>query len=400
MTRKALLTTAKRNKNDEFYTQLVDIEKEMKYYKNHFKDKVVFCNCDDPFESNFVKYFALNFNFLGLKKLIATCYVDSPIAGGQLSLFDVKTLKEEVTQERIPYKIEITEVKDFNEDGAIDWADIEYIVKNHQNSLQILKGDGDFRSPESVKLLKEADIVVTNPPFSLFREYVEQLVENNKKFMIIGNQNAITYQKIFPLLRDNKMWLGETMNGSNRYFQVPDSYPLTEATGKIENGNKFAFVNGVVWYTNMDNQKRNEELILYKEYNDTDYPNYDNYNAINVDRVTNIPRDYEGVMGVPITFLHKYNPEQFEIVGMTKTPICFNNKKEAKRSKVYENVIQNGKTGKKSSGNKINDGPTLLLEAPPKNKVYYTIENLDGYLVAPYARILIKNKKVEKENGS
>ena len=393
---KDLLTTAKVNKNDEFYTQLEDIEKEMTYYKDHFKDKIVYCNADDPFESNFIKYFALNFNHLGLKKLIATSYSDSIIVGEQLSLFDVNTFDTEITDDRVPYQIEITEVKDFNNDGAIDWADIEYILKNKKNSIKILKGNGDFRSPESIELLKEADIIVTNPPFSLFRDFVNQLIEYNKKFLIIGNQNAITYQQIFPLMKNNIMWLGESMNGSNRYFRVPDHYPLTENTGIIKKGKKYAFVKGVVWFTNLDNSKRNEELILYNKYDKKDYPKYDNYDAINVDRVTNIPRDYKGIMGVPITFFHKYNPKQFEILGMTKTPICLDNDEGAKRTKIYENVIQHSRNGKKTSGNKVNDGPTLITDTPPKNKTYYTDEKIDGYILAPYARILIKNKKVEK----
>ena len=393
---KELLTLAKTSKNDEFYTQIEDIEKEMKYYKHHFKDKIVYCNADDPFESHFIRYFALNFNYLGLKKLIATSYSTSMIAGEQLSLFDVNTLEEGLDESAPPYKIEITEVDDFNKDGAVDWADIEFILKNHKNTIKILKEDGDFRSSESIKLLKEADIVVTNPPFSLFREFVDQLIEYNKKFLIIGNQNAITYQQIFPLMKENKMWLGESMNGSNRYFRVPDYYPLTEKTGKIENGKKYAFVKGVVWFTNLDNSKRNEELILYSKFDEKMYPKYDNYNAINIDRVTEIPRDYDGVMGVPITFLHKYNPNQFEILGMTKTPICFDNNEEAKRVKIYENVIQHSKNGKKSSGNKVNDGPTLIVNEPPKGKTYYSVDSIKGFIISPYARILIKNKKVEE----
>ncbi|MDE8133653.1 adenine-specific methyltransferase EcoRI family protein [Erysipelothrix rhusiopathiae] len=392
---KELLTSAKINKNDEFYTQLEDIEKEMKYYKEHFKNKVVYCNADDPFESNFIRYFALNFNFLGLKKLIATSYSTSMIVGEQLSLFDINTFEDTITNDKSPYKIEITEVQDFNEDGAIDWLDIEYILKNNKNTIKVLKGDGDFRSSESIELLKEADIVVTNPPFSLFREFVAQLIEYDKKFLIIGNQNAITYQQIFPLMKDNKMWLGESMNGSNRFFRVPEHYPLTESTGKIEEGKKYAFVKGVVWFTNLDNSKRNEELILYDKFDPRIYPLYDNYNAINVDRVTKIPRDYSGIMGVPITFFHKYNPSQFEILGMTKTPICFDNEKEAKRIKIYENVIQHSKNGKQSSGNKVNDGPTLVTEILPNGKTYYTVDSVEGFIVSPYARILIRNKKVE-----
>jgi len=305
------------NKKDEFYTQLVDIELELKHYRKHFKDKVVFCNCDDPYESNFFKYFAMNFNYLGLKKLVATCYKGSPVVGEQfeqLSIFDILP-SEENTPKRFPYKIEITEIIDINGDGAVDLTDVEYLLRNKNNVLTLLDGDGDFRSPECVEILKQADIIVTNPPFSLFREYVAQLFEYNKKFIVIGNQNAITYKEIFPLIKDNNLWLGVSMNGSNRYFQVPDDYPLTEKTGKIVEGKKFAFVKSVVWFTNLDTPKRREKIDLYKKYNPEEYPTYDNYNAINIDKVSEIPEDYYGEMGVPVTFLHKYNPEQFEIIG-------------------------------------------------------------------------------------
>lgn len=312
------LDNAKSGKKDEFYTQLVDIEKELKYYKDDFEDKVVLCNCDDPFESNFFKYFALNFNHLGLKKLICTCYAGSPIITTQLSLFDVNGLKIKEGYEKHPYRIEITEVIDENKDGAIDISDVEFLLKNKANTLTLLNGDGDFRSDECIELLKESDIVVTNPPFSLFREYVAQLIKYDKKFLIIGNQNAITYKEIFPLLKKNKMWLGVSMNGSNRYFRVPDSYQLTESTGKIENGFKYAFVKGVRWFTNLNNTQRNERLVLYKRYNPSDYPTYDNYDAINVDNVNDIPVDYKGVMGVPITFLGKYNPDQFKIIELSR----------------------------------------------------------------------------------
>ena len=305
------------NKKDEFYTQLVDIELELKHYRKHFLGKTVFCNCDDPYESNFFKYFAMNFNFLGLKKLVATCYMGSPVVGEQfeqLSLFDILP-SEENTPKRFPYKIEITEVIDINGDGAVDLTDVEYLLRNKNNVLTLLDGDGDFRSPECIEILKQADIVVTNPPFSLFREYIAQLVEYDKKFLVIGNQNAITYKEIFPLIKDNKLWLGVSMNGSNRYFQVPDDYPLTEKTGKIVDGKKYAFVKSVVWFTNLETPKRREKIELYKKYTPEEYPKYDNYNAINIDKVSEIPEDYYGEMGVPVTFLHKYNPEQFEIIG-------------------------------------------------------------------------------------
>lgn len=301
------LQQANKAKQDEFYTQLTDIEKELRHYKHHFKGKTVFCNCDDPFESNFFKYFALNFNFLGLKKLIATCYDNSPFAGDELPLF-AATKKA--------HKIEITEVIDENGDGAIDLADVELLIKNHKNTLTTLKGNGDFRSDECVELLKEADIVVTNPPFSLFREYVAQLVQYDKKFLIIGNKNAITYKEIFPLIKENRLWIGLTIRSGDREFRVPKDYITRSASLRIdEQGNKFIKVPGVHWFTNLDYPERHEELDLYKRYTPEEYPKYDNYDAINVDKTSDIPYDYDDVMGVPITFIDKYNPEQFEIVG-------------------------------------------------------------------------------------
>jgi len=325
------LDEAKKAKADEFYTQLPDIEKEMRHYKEQFKSKVIFCNCDDPYESNFFKYFAMNFNFLGLKKLIATCYTGSPVAGGQLSLFDVESLEEKSTDAKHSYKIEITEVRDENEDGAVDLADVEYLLKNKQNVLTLLQGDGDFRSPKCIELLKEADIVVTNPPFSLFREYVAQLVEYCKSFVIIGNQNAITYKEIFSLIKENKLWLGQSIHSGDREFRVPDNYPLDAASSRVDsNGVKYIRVKGVRWYTNFDVPIRHETLTLYKRYTPEEYPRYDNYDAIEVSKTADIPYDYDGAMGVPITFLDKYNPAQFEILGM-----CENLDLYGLKSKVY-----------------------------------------------------------------
>lgn len=309
------LHEAHRAKKDEFYTQLIDIEKELKYYKKQLRNKTVYCNCDDPFESNFFKYFAANFNPLGLKKLITTSYNKSPIAGGQLSLFDIEGLKPEGKE---PFKIEINEVKDLDLDGAIDLNDVERLLKRDANVAAPLKGNGDFRSEECTELLKKADVVVTNPPFSLFREYVAQLIEYDKKFLIIGSINAITYKEIFPLIKENKMWTGITMDGRNIWFQVPDNYPINEnvANSKIENGKKYLFVKGCIWFTNLDVSKfHKKELTLYKKYSPEEYPRYDNYDAININKVSEIPLDYKGAMGVPITFLNKYNPEQFEIVS-------------------------------------------------------------------------------------
>jgi hypothetical protein len=278
----ASLHRANRQKNDEFYTQITDIEKELSNYKEHLKGKVVFCNCDDPLESNFWRYFALNFSHLGLKKLVSTHFDYS-----------------EPT-----YKLELT--GDMNEDGKINDDDV---VKTS------LKQNGDFRSPECVEILKEADIVVTNPPFSLFRDYVAQLIEHDKKFLILGSQNAITYKEIFELIQNNNIWLGVN-NGGTKWFQVPDDYEIkTESRKKIVDGKKYFSMGNVVWFTNLDNTRRHESLTLFKTYNPEEYPTYDNYNAINVSKVAEIPVDYEGTMGVPLTFVYKYNPDQFEIRG-------------------------------------------------------------------------------------
>ena len=298
------LQQANRAKNDEFYTQLSDIERELVHYKDFFCGKVVFCNCDDPYESNFFKYFAMKFNHLKLKKLIATCFDSSPVVGEQLSLFPDKR----------PYKIEITEVKDENGDGAIDLADVEYLLKNKKNTLSRLKS-GDFRSDECVKALKQCDVVVTNPPFSLFREYVAQLIEYDKKFIIIGNQNAITYKEIFPLLKNNKLWLGHGFSGNVGFFKSP----YTDYAVSSQHKAGMIRVSGVMWFTNIDHKKRHEDIILYKKYTHEEYPKYDNYDAIEVGKTADIPYDYNGVMGVPITFIDKYSPEQFEILGCTES---------------------------------------------------------------------------------
>ena len=307
------LQQANKAKQDEFYTQLTDIEKELRHYKKHFEGKIIFCNCDDPFESNFFKYFAMNFNFLRLKKLIATCYNGSPVAGDELPLFADENRSEPL---KTAYKIEITEVTDENGDGAIDLADVELLIRNHKNTLTILEGNGDFRSKECIELLEEADIVVTNPPFSLFREYVAQLIQYDKKFIIIGNKNAITYKEIFPLIKNNRLWIGLTIRSGDREFRVPKDYVTRSASLRIdEKGNKYIKVPGVHWFTNLDYPERHEELVLYKRYTPEEYPKYDNFDAINVDKTTDIPFDYDGIMGVPITFLDKYNPDQFEILG-------------------------------------------------------------------------------------
>ena len=279
------LKKAKASKSDEFYTQIEDIEKELRHYKDHFKGKVIFCNCDDPEESNFWKFFSLNFEHLGLKKLISTHYETS----------------------KPSYKLEI--VKDINGDGKINQLDM---IKT--NLIQ----NGDFRSPECIEILQEADIVITNPPFSLFREYVSLLLEHDKKFLIIGNQNAITYKEIFKFVKENRIWAGVD-NGGTKWFEVPDHYEITtESRIKKENGKKYFSMGSIVWFTNLDMHKRHEDIILYKSYDPLEYHIYDNYNAINVDKVSEIPMDFKGYMGVPITFIDKYNPDQFEIIGIDR----------------------------------------------------------------------------------
>ena len=273
------------------------------------------CNCDDPFESNFFKYFVLNFNRLGLKKLIATCYTGSPIANKQLSIFDILGESEE-TQNK-PYKAVVTTVYDKTGDGGVDMLDVAELFKSGENELTELKGDGDFRSPECLELLDEADIVVTNPPFSLFREYVAVLVEHKKKYLIIGNVNAVKYKEIFPLFMKNELWLGASIHSGDRAFFVPDNYPLDASGCGIdeETGRKFIRVKGVRWFTNMDIPKRQERLDLVCHYTKEEYPHYEDYDAIDVSDTFTIPFDYDGYIGVPITFLYYFNPNQFEILS-------------------------------------------------------------------------------------
>lgn len=288
------LTLAKKAKNDEFYTQLGDIERELKHYKQHFKGKTVLCNCDDPRVSNFFKYFALNFELLGLKRLIATCYKSK-----EINIF---------SQNNSEQAVYIVYEGDKNNN---------HIVDNEEIEVKPLKDDGDFRSKECIELLKQADIVVTNPPFSLFREYITQLIEYDKSFIVIGNYNAITYKEIFPLIKNNKLWLGNGFSGGNAYFNIIPT-GRTFANGVYDKSTQLVKFRNCCWYTNLDIKKRHEELILYKRYNPEEYPKYDNYDAINVNKVKEIPMDYDGVMGVPITFMDKYNPKQFEIVGIDR----------------------------------------------------------------------------------
>jgi len=328
------LHDSSRNKQDEFYTNLQLIEDELKHYRAHFKGKRVLCNCDDPYESNFFKYFAMSFNSLGLKSLTATCYATSPVVYTQLDLFGndfnaeaqsrrgggrvssrVSAVGRSSRDRRQPYKIVINEVTDVNGDGRIDLADVEWLIKNRKNVLTKLKGDGDFRSPECVALLDEADIVVTNPPFSLFREYMALLMEHGKQFLIVGNMNAVTYREIFPLIRDNKVWLGN--KSGHFWFKVPDSYEEKVTDFKIdENGQKWRRMGNICWFTNLDIEKRHEKMTLFRHYSPEEYPTYDNYDAIEVSKTADIPKDWDGAIGVPITFMQYYNPEQFEILGL------------------------------------------------------------------------------------
>ncbi|MCQ3808484.1 MAG: adenine-specific methyltransferase EcoRI family protein [Acidimicrobiia bacterium] len=308
------LHKAKKAKKDEFYTQLVDINNELRHYKTHFKDKVVYCNCDDPYESNFFKFFAANFNAWGLKKLITTCYDGSPVSGEQLSLDHIEGLSPEDGRDGGAYKIEITSVTDLDGDGAVGLSDVELLLKQNGNVVSPLEGNGDFRSDECIALLEESDIVVTNPPFSLFRKYVAQIMNHDKQFLVIGHQNAIKYKEIWPYIKEGRMWLGYGFKGGAAHFVSPYE-DRAVATDRREG---MIRVSGVVWFTNMDHSKRHEELPLFREYNGADYPRYDNYDAINVKWTADIPCDYEGAMGVPITFLNKHNPDQFEIVGLDR----------------------------------------------------------------------------------
>ncbi|MBU6214476.1 DNA methyltransferase [Patescibacteria group bacterium] len=329
------LTNAKKAKNDEFYTQYADIQKEVEAYldfdANTFRGKVVYCNCDDPFESNFFRYFVLNFNKLGLKRLITTSYKPSPVANTQLGLFgDDKTLEKSKGRPKVTAnKFIINEVHDIDGDGEFNLADVaKQLQANKNNEWTPLEGDGDFRSPECVELLKQSDIVVTNPPFSLFREYVKQLFDHNKKFVIIGTMNAITYKEIFPLIKENKMWLGNGFHGGNAYFFTPNVREF--ASGVYDTKTGLVKFRNCCWFTNLDHGRRHqplqtmtmEENLKYSKHKElqgkNSYDRYDNYDAIEVPFTDSIPSDYEGVMGVPVSFLEKYNPDQFEIIGSNR----------------------------------------------------------------------------------
>lgn len=355
------LTKAKEAKKDEFYTQLEDINNELRHYREHFRGKTVLCNCDDPRVSNFFTYFAYNFEFLGLKKLITTCYKNQNV-----DLF---------SQGQCEKAVYLVYEGDKNGNHIPDADEI---------GVMPLKGDGDFRSPECIKLLKEADIVVTNPPFSLFREYVAQLIEYDKKFLIIGHQNAITCKEIFPLIKNNKIWLGYGFKGGAGHFI--SKYEDTATANDHREG--MIRVSGVNWFTNLEILKRHEELILCKNYTPEDYPQYDNFDAIDVGKTADIPMDYNGVMGVPITFLDKYNPNQFEILGLTQLgchDLCPDTKKYNDYKEMYrETDLPTGHGGGKTNENAV-------LKGKGKKKTYYI--GPKGEIVhSAFKRILIRKK--------
>jgi hypothetical protein len=351
------LNQAKKSKKDDFYTRLVDIERELRHYKKHFKGKVVYCNCDDPRISNFFYYFSYNFEKLGLKKLITTCYKNN-----QIDLF---------SSEDAEHAIKLEYEGDKNNNRV---PDIEEIGVTH------LKGDGDFRSQECIDILKTADIVVTNPPFSLFREYMAQLVQYDKKFLIIGHQNTVSYKDIFKLIKNNKVWLGFGFKGGAGHFH--SNYEDFAAANDRKEG--MIRVSGVNWFTNLDIKKRHEDLVLYKKYSPEEYPKYDNYDAINVNKTKDIPLDYDGIMGVPITFLNKFNPNQFKILGLSQ--------KEGfglESTKFYDDFKETRQDGSLtgSSGKKTNGNP-VMKGMPPKKGNYYVRE--DEIVHSLYGRIFIK----------
>ncbi|MDR1787770.1 MAG: adenine-specific methyltransferase EcoRI family protein [Treponema sp.] len=307
------LRNAKAQKNDEFYTQLSDIEKECNRYEAHFRGKTILCNCDDPFTSEFFKYFAMRFNLFGLKRLISASYDPSPIAGTQLPFEEIAGMQGSGKK---AYVFDSTEMPNNLEDTKLMMKTVKEVVRP-------LQGNGDFRSSECIELLKQADIVVTNPPFSLFREFAAQLVEYEKKFLIIGNINAVSYKEIFPLIKENKLWLGVSIHSGDREFAIPAYYETNSPSLTVyPDGHRTVRVPGVRWFTNLDHKGRHEDLLLWKKYTPDEYPRYDNYDAIEVGKVTEIPIDYDGVMGVPVSFLDKYNPAQFVIIGeMANTKI-------------------------------------------------------------------------------
>lgn len=407
MTRR--LNAAKTARQDEFYTQYVDIQKEIEAYlefdADTFRGKVVYCNCDDPFESNFFKYFAASFNKLGLKKFITTSYDGSPVAG-QGTLFQEYTEGNGKRQKPKALAVILDQVKDEDGDGAANLTDVARFLKRNKAVRIALKGTdqypgGDFRSPECVAFLKEADIVVTNPPFSLFREYVTQLFEHKKKLLIIGNTNSITYKDIFPLIKDNRLWLGCTNFNVGMFFEVPDNWKhfhhIDEATGK-----KIARVSTSCWFTNLDHGRRHQPLNLMTTADNLRfskglagkkaYDRYDNYDAIEVSTYKEIPSDYDGVMGVPITFLDKYDPDQFEILGATQRG-CHDLVPDTKKYDDYWEVRPDGsKTG--STGGKTNENANLLGNDGRRN---YFVNAKGRVIQSAYQRLFIRHRRPAKE---
>ncbi len=404
------LTNAKRAKNDEFYTQFGDIQKEIEAYLEYntdvFRGKVVYCNCDDPFESNFFRYFVLNFKKLGLKQLITTSYKPSPVANTQLELFgDDKSLAKSKGRPKVTAnKFIINKVHKINGDGEFNLKKVAKQLKaNKHNEWTPLEEDGDFRSDECMELLKQSDIVVTNPPFSLFRQYVKQLVDHNKQFVIIGNMNAITYKEIFPLIKANRLWLGATGHGSDMVFAVPNGSEIAESdrqkAARLGYVGDYTRLGNSCWFTSLDHGRRHQPLPLMTmkenkkfntkiQKNENSYKKYDNYAGIEIPFTKAIPSDYKGVMGVPISFLGKYNPDQFEILGATQRG-CHDEVPDIKKYDDYWEVRQNGmKTG--SSGGKTNENANLVGNDGRKN---YFI-NIKGRIIqSAYQRIFIRHKR-------
>jgi hypothetical protein len=392
---KAELNAAKTAKKDEFYTQYSDIEKEMNAYleydENVFRDKTILLPCDDPEWSNFTKYFAQNFQKFGLRKLISTSYAPSArTLREQPTLFETQSPVFDEETSNLKGKI-YTVSRDINNDKKIDVNDLEW---------DYLEGDGDFRSPELARLREEADIIVTNPPFSLFRDFLAWIIEGEKKFVILGNVNAVTYKEVFPLIKTDRLWLGPTITSGDREFQVPSTYPLAAASSRIDDdGNRFIRVKGVRWFTCLDHGRRHQPLALmtmddnkkfskHKEVNGFGYKTYDNYDAIEIPFTDAIPSDYEGVMGVPITFLDKYSPEQFEILGATQRG-CHAEVPDTKKYDTYWEVRPDGtKTG--SSGGKTNENANLVGNDGKKN--YFTDKN-GRVIQSAYQRIFIRHRK-------
>jgi len=400
------LSNAKEKKSDEFYTQYEDIQREINAYLEYdpdtFREKTVLLPCDDPEWSNFTRFFAQNFETLGLKKLISTSYATESKKThewGQISLFDFLTDYEK-SSPQYDETISPKRGKKFTltrHNKKIDINDLQW---------KYLDGDGDFRSEEVTNLRDEADIIVTNPPFSLFREFLAWIMEAEKKFLIIGNVNCVSYKEVFPLIKENKIWTGcrfnERVNGKNQVFRVPDSYPLTGTELFVgEDGKKYISVAGTGWFTNLDHGRRHQPISLmtmadnlkfsaHNEIKEKGYPHYDNYDAIEVPYTDAIPSDYDGIMGVPISFIKYFCPEQFEIVGMTSGRNEFD--KIAWPTKRYINPLQINKNGTITNGSKANTRATILLDEVPTGTIYYTADNADKPFQIQYARILIRKK--------